>query len=436
MFLTRRFFLLLGVSIIVIACGTLHALIFWAGCAMAAAVFATAFIERQRLYAKTTGIEAERTVAERLSNGDDNEVTIKLRSSYPFITDVEVIDEIPFIFQVRNFSRRVRLMPGEQTTISYTLCPKERGSYGFGYIRVFATTTWGIVQRRFTLGESKEVKVYPSYLMLNKYELATLRTNTETGNKRIRRIGNATEFAQIKDYVPDDDYRKINWKASARRHQLMVNVYEDERAQHIYNVIDTGRVMQQTFQGMTLLDHAINASLVLSHIALRKDDNVGLATFNNKPGTFLASARRQAQMSNILETLYNIHTEFQESDFAALSSHILNFIRKRSLIILYTNFFSVNALRRQLPYLRQISKHHRLLIVFFEDNEQNEYMKSTAGNVEEYFRHVMAEKNAFERRSIITLLQQNGILALLTEPQKLNVDVLNKYIDIKTRNMI
>jgi uncharacterized protein (DUF58 family) len=280
------------------------------------------------------------------------------------------------------------------------------------------------------------VKVYPSYLQLSRYELSTLRTNTDNGSKRIRRIGNATEFAQIKEYVPDDDYRKINWKASARRHQLMVNVYEDERAQHIYNVIDTGRVMQQTFKGMTLLDHSINASLVLSHIALKKDDNVGLATFNNKPGTFLASSHHQMQMPHILEALYGIQTDFLESDFRTLSNHILKYIKKRSLIILYTNFFSIAAVRRQLPYLKQISQHHRLLIVFFEDNEQNEYMKTDPDSVEEYYRHVVAEKYAHERKSIATLLQQNGILSVLTEPEHLTVDVLNKYIEIKTRNMI
>ena len=216
----------------------------------------------------------------------------------------------------------------------------------------------------------------------------------------------------------------------------MVNVYEDERAQHIYNVIDTGRVMQQTFKGMTLLDHSINASLVLSHIALKKDDNVGLATFNNKPGTFLASSHHQMQMPHILEALYGIQTDFLESDFRTLSNHILKYIKKRSLIILYTNFFSIAAVRRQLPYLKQISQHHRLLIVFFEDNEQNEYMKTDPDSVEEYYRHVVAEKYAHERKSIATLLQQNGILSVLTEPEHLTVDVLNKYIEIKTRNMI
>ncbi len=436
MFLTRRFFILFTVAVIVTGCGILTWAVFIAGCGLMVALLIATIIDYRRLFNKSSSVEAERIVADRLSNGDDNEVTIHLRSTYPFTIRAEVIDEIPAIFQIRDFSRQMTLQPNLPDSFYYTLCPKERGNYGFGHIRVFASSHMGIVQRRFTLGEPNYVKVYPSYLQLSKYELATLRSNTETGNKRIRRIGNATEFAQIKDYVPDDDYRKINWKASARRHQLMVNVYEDERAQHIYNVIDTGRVMQQSFKGMTLLDHAINASLVLSHIALKKDDNVGLATFNNKPGSFLPSAHRQQQMTNILETLYGIHTEFQESDYAALSTHLLKFIHKRSLIILYTNFFSINALRRQLPYLKQISKHHRLLIVFFEDNEQNDYMRSTPDTVEEYFRHVVAEKNALERRSIITLLQQNGILALLTEPEHLTVDVLNKYIDIKTRNMI
>lgn len=436
MYLTRRFFLLFALSILVVACGTMWQGVFVAGCIMAGLLLVLTVVDALLLYKGKRSIEASRIVGDRMSNGDDNEVSMHILSHYPFTVDAEVIDEIPFIFQVRDFSRKEQLKPEEPVTITYTLCPKERGIYVFGNIRVFVATRLGIVRRRFTCGDPQDVKVYPSYLQLRRYEVSTLRTNTDNGSKRIRRIGNATEFAQIKEYVPDDDYRKINWKASARRHQLMVNVYEDERAQHIYNVIDTGRVMQQSFKGMTLLDHSINASLVLSHIALKKDDNVGLATFNNKPGTFLSSSHHQMQMPHILEALYGIQTDFLESDFRTLSNHILKYIRKRSLIILYTNFFSIGAVRRQLPYLKQISRHHRLLIVFFEDNEQNEYMKSSPDSVEEYYRHVVAEKYAHERKSIATLLQQNGILSVLTEPEHLTVDLLNKYIEIKMRNMI
>ena len=436
MFLTRRFFILLTIVIFIIASGTLWYGLYIAGCVLAVVLLLAVVLDIIKLYRKGQLMEAERIVADRLSNGDDNEVTIQLLSHYPFPVNVEVIDEIPVIFQIRDFIRTVRLNPEEKNTITYTLCPKERGVYGFGIIRAFVKSSLCLIKRRFNLGEEKDVKVYPSFLHLNQYEFAALRTNKDSGNKRIRRIGNATEFAQIKDYVPDDDYRKINWKASARRHQLMVNVYEDERAQHIYNLIDMGRVMQQSFKGMTLLDYAINATLILSHIALKKQDNVGMATFSNMPGTFLSSSHQQLQINRILNALYAINTEFQESDFAQLSVHILKYIKKRSLIILYTNFFSIEALKRQLPYLKQINSHHRLLIVFFEDNEQNDYIKTKPDSTEEYFRHVVAENNASERRRIVTLLQQNGILSLLTEPEKLNVDVINKYIDIKTRNMI
>ena len=119
--------------------------------------------------------------------------------------------------------------------------------------------------------------------MLRQYELLAISNRlTDLGIKRIRRVGHNTEFEQIKEYVKGDDYRTINWKASARRHQLMVNVYQDERSQQIFNVIDKGRVMQQAFRGMTLLDYAINASLVLSYVAMHKEDKAGIVTFNEK----------------------------------------------------------------------------------------------------------------------------------------------------------
>ena len=380
-------------------------------------------------------VHAVRRADPRFSNGDRNKVEIQLSSTYPFGVQVEVVDEIPAIFQLRDLSRHVKLKAGGRGKVRYMLVPKERGEFEFGVIQLFAKSPLGLVSRRISSGERQTIKVYPSFLRLSHYEIATMRSNTEAGNKKIRKAGNDTEFAQIRDYMPDDDYRKINWKASARRNQLMVNVYEEEKAQHVYSIIDTGRVMQQSFEGMSLLDHSVNAALVLSHIALKKDDNVGVATFSNKSGAFLPANHNANQISLILENLYNIQTDFLESNFASLSESINRRITKRSLIILYTNFFSINALNRQLAYLQQINKRHRLLVVFFEDNEQNAYIHTQADSREEYFRHVIAEKYANDRRTIITLLQQHGIMSVLTEPKRLTTDVINKYIDIKSRNL-
>lgn len=295
----------------------------------------------------------------------------------------------------------------------------------------------GLVERRYTEGEDKNVKVYPSYLMLNHYELLAMSNNlTDMGIKRIRRVGNNTEFEQIKEYVKGDEYRSINWKASARRNQLMVNVYQEERSQQVYSVIDKGRVMQQAFNGMTLLDYSINASLVLSYVAIHREDKAGLITFSDNLDTLLTPSRRPGQMQHILGALYNQRTNFSETDFSNLCVNVNKQISKRSLLVLYTNFSGMSALQRQLSYLKMLSRRHRLLVVFFEDSELNDFIKSDKRTTEDYYQHVIAEKFAYEKRLIVTKLQQHGILSLLTRPEALSIDVINKYLELKQRQML
>lgn len=383
------------------------------------------------------GVMASRSMSGRFSNGDDNEVSIRVESIYSFPVRIEAIDEIPPIFQRRDILFCLKLGMGEGKNIKYYLRPTERGVYSFGRIRVFVSTPIGLVQRRFTFAEPCDVKVYPSYLMLTHYELLAMNNNlSDLGIKKIRRVGNNTEFEQIKEYVTGDDYRRINWRATARTSRLMVNVYQDERSQQVFSVIDKGRTMQQSFAGMTYLDYAINASLVLSYIAMRKEDKAGLITFCNEFEVFVPASRCAGHMQNILEALYAQKTVYGESDYSALVSHVNIHVNKRSLLILYTNFANMVSMERQLPYLRQLNRRHRLLVVFFEDNELKEYVASRPDSDEEYYRHVVAEKFAYEQRLIVSSLQRHGILSLLTTPECLSVDVINKYLEIKTRQLI
>lgn len=273
--------------------------------------------------------------------------------------------------------------------------------------------------------------------MLNRYELLAASNNlTELGVKRIRRAGNNTEFEQIKDYVQGDEYRAINWKASARRHQLMVNVYRDERSQQIVCLIDKGRVMQHAFAGMTLLDYAINASLVLSYVAIHREDKAGLLTFAETADSFVSPGRRSGQMQTLLESLYSQQTTFGETDFSALCVSVNKHISKRSLLVLFTNFAGMTAMLRQLSYLQQLNSRHRLLVVFFEDAEMKDYIATNASTTEDYYRHVIAEKFAAEKRLIVSTLKRHGILSLLTTPANLSIDVINKYIEIKSRQLL
>lgn len=436
MFLTLRFYIGISAVILLLGGGYWLGSLFLMG-QLALTLFVLMILFDIFLHYRRPGIRAFRQCADRFSNGDDNEVSLRIESRYPFAVLLSVIDETPFVFQQRDIDFRLGLKAGEAKTLKYVLHPTRRGEYGFGRIRVFTSTPIGLIARRFTCGEPTNVKVYPSYLMLHRYELLAMSDNlTEIGIKRIRRVGHQTEFEQIKEYVKGDDYRTINWKASARRHQLMVNVYQDERSQQIYSVIDKGRMMQQTFRGMTLLDYAINASLVLSYVAMRKDDKAGLATFNEHFDTFIPASRQTGQMQTLLESLYKQETAFGETDFSSLCVHLGKHINKRSFLVVYTNFSNLTSMNRQLPYLQQLARQHRLLVVFFEDAELKEYVSRPATDTEGYYRRVIAEKFTFEKRLIVSTLKQHGIYSLLTTPENLSVDVINKYLEMKSRQLL
>ena len=433
MFLTRRFYLLMTVVILLTAAGFAIAPLFVVGRVLLLLLSIVVAADVWLLWSRR-GITAMRLMSERFSNGDDNDVRIRLESNYGFPVDVEVIDEIPFVFQRRNVSFRAALPAKGEATVKYQLRPTHRGVYGFGRVRVFAATRLALVQRRYTCDEARDVKVYPSYMMLRQYELLAISNNlTEMGIKRIRRIGHNTDFDQIKDYVVGDDYRTINWRATARRHQLMVNVYQEERAQHVYAIIDKGRMMQQAFQDMTLLDYAINASLVLSFVAVNKQDKAGLITFADQFETFVPASNRPGHMQTMQETLYAEQTVFGETDYSALLVGLAKHVNRRSLLVLFTSFTSMAALRRQLPFLRQLALRHRLLVVFFADEELREYVTTEARTVESVYQHVIAEKFQYEQRTIVQTLRQYGIQSLLTTPKNLSVEVINKYLEIKSK---
>ena len=436
MYLPRRFYIALLSVILLLGGGYVFAPLFVVGQGALLVFILLLLIDGYSLY-RIRGIQAFRQCAARFSNGDENEISIRVESSYSYPISLEVIDEIPIIFQQRDIDFRLKLGANEGQTIRYHLRPTHRGVYSFGKIRVFVLSRMGLISRRYSCGEPQDVKVYPSYLMLHQYELLAMSDNlTELGIKRIRRVGHHTEFEQIKEYVKGDDYRMINWKASARRHELMVNVYQDERSQQIYSVIDKGRVMQQAFRGMTLLDYAINASLVLSYVAMRKEDKAGLVTFNEHFDTFVPASKQSGYMQTLLENLYSQQTTFGETDFSSLCVHMNKHVSKRSLLVLYTNFSSMGSLNRQLAYLQQLNRQHRLLVVFFEDADLKEYIATPAKDTEGYYRHVIAEKFAFEKRLIVSTLKQHGIYSLLTTPDHLSIDVINKYLEMKSRQLL
>ena len=411
----------------------------WLGAARGIAVgwIGVVVVDAVLLFGTGGRVTAERETPNRFSNGDANSVRVRVAHTYPFPVTTTIIDELPVQLQVRDFEVTITLPPGRDREIQYDVRPTERGAYEFGVINVYASSPLGLVQRRWQAGEDEEVPVYPSFIQMQKYGLmAASNRLEEVGVKKIRRLGHTMEFDHIREYVRGDDYRTVNWKATARRGNLMVNEFRDERSQPVYCVLNTGRVMKMPFDGMTLLDYSINAALVMSNIALMKHDRAGLLTFGPEIGATVAAERRAHQLRRIQERLYRIDTDFLESDYRRLATYVRTNLHQRSLLLLFTNFAAMSSMRRQLPYLQTLARHHPLVVIFFENTELTNVVEAPAETTRDVYVKGMAEKFAAEKREVVRALNRRGIYTVLTPPHELSTHTINQYLRLKARGVV
>ena len=437
LYFKNRFFLLIGINVLLFLLGFSFSFLVLIAKVCFIAHIGMFLIDLLMLFRVRSGVHAERKLADKLSNGDKNEIWINLENRYKFNVDVIVIDEVPEQFQARDIQFKTIIEGGKLKKIKYYLRPVKRGEYFFGKVNVFVSTKLGLIKKRYSFPINKMVPVYPSYIQLRKYSLMAISNRLQDyGIKQIRRLGHNMEFDQIKDYIPGDDFRTINWKATSRSNKLMVNQYQDERSQQVFSVIDKGRVMKMPFEGLSLMDYAINASLVIANIAISKEDKAGLITFSNKISNHVAPKKNKGQMRVISETLFNQKTGYRESDYEILYTHIKRNISQRSLIIIYTNFETLANLNNQIGYFRKIASLHLVVVIFFENTELKTMLESDARSVEEIYVKTIAEKFAFEKKQVVKELQKYGIHAVLTAPKDLTVNTINKYLELKARGMI
>ena len=394
-------------------------------------------VDLSLLFGTTKGIKAHRDLAEKFSNSDENPVQIFVDNNYSFKVELKVIDELPVQFQKRDFEIVQEINPKDNFIFNYVVKPFERGKYNFGFINMYASTSLKIFAKRYRFDHQQNVAVYPSYIQMKKYEfLAMSNRLTEFGLKKIRRIGHTMEFEQIKNYVSGDDVRTINWKATAKKGALMVNQYQDEKSQPIYSIIDVGRAMKMPFEELKLIDYAINSTLAFSNIALLKNDKAGMMTFSKTVDNIIPASNKKTNLSVLNEALYTITTDFTDADFGLLYGMIKRKINQRSLLILYTNFEHISALKRQIIYLKSIAKKHLLVTVFFENTELDALIDEKAEDLQSVYHKTIAEKFAYEKRLIVKELEKSGVHSILTKPSQLSVNVINKYLEFKAKGLI
>lgn len=437
LYIHARFFYL-GIGIITLFCISFFIpALFFASKMMVYLLCGFLLIDIVLLYRTLDGVLARREVSEKMSNGDPNKINVDLMHHYPFKIEVEIIDEIPIEFQMRDFSYHASIDIGKSLQFSYVLRPTFRGLVEFGCLHVYVISPLKLVKRKYRFDIKQQTPVYPSFIQLNKFDLlAFTKKLSQQGLKKVRRLGHTMEFEKIKDYVPGDDFRTVNWMATAKSSKLMVNQYQDERSQSVYCIVDKGRVMKMPFEGLSLLDYAINASLVLSNVVLRKNDYAGFFCFSKKIENRVAPDRRATQLQRIVEALYNVKTDFFESDYSRLYGDIKKNVHQRSLILLFTNFETLDGLHRQLPYLKAIASSHLLIVVFFQNTELEALIQNKVVESKDLYDKVVAEKLSFEKKRIASELKKHGIIPILTTPANLTINTINQYLEVKARGMI
>lgn len=388
------------------------------------------------LYTGKNRVEIQRVYPEKLSNGDENEMELLMRNFYPTAVHVRVLEEFPKQLQLRHVDFDLKLLAREEKVVQYTVRPTTRGVYVFERCHALVKKI-GLFERKFSLLEHKTIACYPSFIQMRKYQLlATTDRLMEMGIKRVRKIGATLEFDHIREYVRGDEFRHLNWKATAKHKKMLVNQFQEEKSQPIYALIDTGRVMRMPFNGLTLLDYAINSTLVLASAAILKQDRAGMLTFSKQIGNHIPAEKRNNQLQRISEKLYGIETAFEETEFGNLYAFCNRHINKRSLLMLYTNFETTDALSRQLPYLRMLAKSHVLVVVVFKNTELQDMAKEQGNRVIDVYNQIIAEKFIYDKNLVIQELNRQGIQTIYTAPEDLTINAINKYLEIKARGLL
>lgn len=400
-----------------------------------------------------TKAEGTRLCSSKLDLGEQNIIKVSVRTSVKYITKCNLIDEMPIQLQ-KDFdiipTQRKKEEDGSVSfTTTYSIYPTQRGCYPLGRLLAFIRFL-GFIERRITLEPSgRTIDVYPAFSRLREKEQhARSLQSISNGSHKRQQPNNQTEFQDIREYVVGDDIRTINWKATARAGRTMVNNYEEERSQHIFNIIDCGRTMHRTFNSLTLQDYSINASLLLSYTALGTEgDCVGLVTYGPMGIKFLPPRAGDKQLKTITQQLYALQTEYGEGDIEEMCLLLDRKVARRSLVILYTDYATVTAMQRQLPFLSRIARRHCLVVVNFIDHELHQiysYNKTTIQENNNSTKQPNNQTTNYVERSIATdlihqklliadKLQQSGINCVMIRPEDLSFSIVRKYIELKSR---
>lgn len=373
----------------------------------------------------------------RLSLGAPNAVWLDVHNAAPRALTLRLRDEVPAECEASALVLTARVAPGASAAVGYTLRPLRRGDHQFGAVTLRWLGPLGLLWRQATYPLAAAVKVYPNLLELRKHDLLARRGRLqEAGLRPVRHFGSGTEFESLREYQPDDDYRRINWKATARRGRPMTAEFETERSQNVLAVLDAGRLMATEVHGLTKLDRALNTSLLLAYVAALRGDRVGLLAFSDRVLAYLPPRRGRRAFHALLEALYNLPAEPVEPDFDRAFRFLATRQMRRSLLVLFTDLTDRDVSSALVQHLTRLARHHLAVCVTLADPELLTLAHAAPADTRALYERVVARRLLEERAEVLGVLRQRGVVMLDVPADRLTVAVVNKYLELKARTRL
>lgn len=437
---TRRFFWLVGLGAAPLLLSGVLAPLALLGILWNLVLAALAICDYLLCPAPERALTVERIADDALSVAAENRVTLRIRNSLRQRLRGILRDEPPSEFVLSAGETRqhaITLKPFEARSFHYTLTPPSRGDFRFGDVYVRLVGPLGLVVRQGILPAAAGVAVFPNLRAIEDYDLMMRRaTLTRQGIRRVRVAGGGREFSSLREYTPDDEFRVVDWKATARRGKVITRTFEQERSQDVLLLIDLGRLMRQEIAHTQKLDHVVNAALMLAHVVAEADDRVGLLTFADEARAWLPPRRGRAQAKDILQALYAARAEIVESDYRAAFRFLSSRWRKRSLAVLFTDLADPESSAMLLAEIAQLARSHLVVCVLVSDPLIGARARLSPEDVSGVYEKAVAEEVLSDRRNALSLLQKRGVLIVDAEPQDLSAELVARYLMVKSRALI
>lgn len=369
----------------------------------------------------------------RLSLGVDNEIALVLENRGRRRLSLVLRDLPPPAFRAEPALLEVIVPAHGWARAVYRLLPTDRGNFTFGDVALRCRGPLGLACVDRMVPAAEAVQVYPNLLEVRRYEALVRTTLVRAGGYRARRLpGAGREFSHYRDYTPDDDFRHVSWKATARRHRPITSVFESEHSQDIIFCLDAGRMMAARVGALSKLDHTINAVLMLAHVSQTFQDNLGLLVFSHTVHLYLPPAKGRGQHARFLQALYGVQPQLCATDYREAFTHLIARHPKRALTMVFTDLLDAVVSREYLDAAALLRRFHLPLTLAVADVPLRELAARTPEDAEQLYDVLVARDLLHGRAELLRSLERQGVLVLDTVPQRLTIDAVNRYLALKT----